>query len=35
MNDLEKRVTRLENLHIWAGFVVVVGVVIYIVKKYE
>lgn len=35
MADLEKRVKRLEQLHIWGGAVIGVLVFWYLIKKYK
>lgn len=31
--DLEKRVTSLEQMHLWAGVIIAVGVVLYFINK--
>ena len=31
--DLEKRVTSLEQMHLWAGVVIAVAVIVYFVNK--
>lgn len=31
--DLDKRITNLEQMHLWAGAIIVVGFIVYFINK--